>query len=396
MVEYYSTSSNLFGAFMSHLISQALYGRYSVTKKNTEGQTERQYNFNNLIIPNGLKLINQQPMLNKLTIGSGTIPPAFNDTGPAVRLAGEWVVTYESTEASRDELGRPTIEFHYTGVIPEGVSINGISEFCISSQDDKLFSRALLKDDDGELLTIDKLESEYLEIKYTVAFKMLATEALVGQIQQIDETNISVYAQGFANATNLQGIDSGNFIKSASVREDAALSVSDTTIPLDLTPVTIVPSPDYFQYVTLARPASASSYQIHSVVLQSNIGWYQYRFSPAINVPVNVKWSMRFGVQWNNVDIDYSNVPVKLKQTNVDTVVVTNEFIVTAFDSKLSAPVNITCDDATDVTPIVEMTGTWDIVIDDILVQSNLDEQGIKDYFDALSDFEVTTYTPQD
>lgn len=311
-----------------------IVGRYSITKCGADTSVLEHYEFNNLIIPSVLAQASQRGLIEVIGIGSGIEAPTENDTNLNAPISGQWTVAYMGTEASYDVVSsQPTLSYNYYGLIPEGIAIANIREFAMFDAENIMFSRALLKAGD-EQLTLSKGESEYIEIRYSVIFKLpqgvqpVKTMTINGQV-------IQVTSRAFANASGIGRFDGGDIIDGIYVNGSETPALGDNFQPndSDILPVTLkdhqILGREDVQY---ASGTLVDAIEIYEIVVKSQLGWFSYRFSPALQLPLSSKWSMGFGMQWATNAGAYVKAPEMMVLSVSDEIMIASNFVATNYN----------------------------------------------------------------
>ena len=311
-----------------------IVGRYSITKCGADSSVLEHHEFNNLIIPTTLAHASQRGLIEVIGVGSGITPPSESDTALNAPISGQWSVAFTDTEADHDEVtGQPTLKYNYYALIPEGIAISNIREFGMFDADGVMFSRALLQAGDQQL-TLSKGEEEYIEIRYTVIFKLPLGEQSV-KTMQVNGQSIQVTSQAYANATGIGRFDGGDIIDGIYVNGSETPVLGDNFQPNDseILPTTlraqqILGREDVLYTSSLLTEAM----DIYEIVVKSQLGWYTYRFTPALHLPLSSKWSMGFGMQWAINEGAYVKAPEMMVLSANDEIAITSTFSVTDYN----------------------------------------------------------------
>lgn len=167
-------------------VTTKLEGKYKVTlnKKGAKPHYDSGW-FNNLVLDQGLDAIGlgREYILQYCSVGSSSVVPQANDTSLGNRVGNP--VVYDNTKTVHT-VGTYTPYYgkvNLTYPFAEGAIIGNISEIGIgwglNSTD--LFSRSLIKDDQGNPVTISILEDDILTIQYEFRI-YVPTEDTVGNI----------------------------------------------------------------------------------------------------------------------------------------------------------------------------------------------------------------------
>lgn len=155
-------------------LNAGVSGRYKlVTRKvhdldNAVGELE----FDNLITDIGLERWATNPIGSKCFIGSGNAPPTVNDTALGAQLAASTATqTLQNWKAysAAERWTEATICYRFQ----PGVTLNSIAEVGVG-WDGGLWSRALVRDVNGNPTTIQLLSDEVLDVYYTLRIQFPA------------------------------------------------------------------------------------------------------------------------------------------------------------------------------------------------------------------------------
>jgi len=145
-----------------------LSGKYVVEKLNNKKEMVDTLEFGNLITNNGLNLMSTNyfaGIVETCSVGSGSTPPQYTDTSLESyinRTNGRWISTVVETTPEKRSIHK------YSYAFPQGAIVGTVAEVGIgySGNQNNLFSRALLKDGNGNPTTITLLADEYLNVYY--------------------------------------------------------------------------------------------------------------------------------------------------------------------------------------------------------------------------------------
>ena len=155
-------------------LNAGVSGRYKlVTRKvhdldNAVGELE----FDNLITDIGLERWATNPIGAKCFIGSGNAPPTVNDTALGAQLAASTATqSLQNWKAysAAERWTEATICYRFQ----PGVTLNSIAEVGVG-WDGGLWSRALIRDVNGNPTTIQLLSDEVLDVYYTLRIQFPA------------------------------------------------------------------------------------------------------------------------------------------------------------------------------------------------------------------------------
>lgn len=152
-----------------------LKGFYKLDIHNDKGELKKSYEFENLITDNGLDLLATTSTFPiYCSVGSGSATPTESDTSLDLFVASRQGSYSSGTTGqyfnSFSSGGSPDYELICRGVYAfgEGVAQGNLSEIGIGPAADgtNLFSRALIRDTNGDTTTITVLSNEFLTVTY--------------------------------------------------------------------------------------------------------------------------------------------------------------------------------------------------------------------------------------
>lgn len=314
--------------------TDSIVGRYSITKRDAHADILEQYEFNNLIIPTALAQAAQRGLIEVIGIGSGIKPPTESDTGLNAPISGQWSVAFVDTTSGLDEVdGHPFLSYNYYALIPEGIAISSIREFAMFDLENSLFSRALLKAGE-EQLTLSKAEQEYIEIHYSVIFKLPMGVQLV-KTMNINGVAIQVTSEAYANPVGIGRFDGGDILEGIYINDSETPAVGNGFQPLDIDIQPIVINPTQLngrQDGHYTSELLTEAMDIYEIVVKSQMGWYSYRFTPALSLPRSAKWSLGFGVQWAITEGAFVKAPEMMVLSASDEIMIASKFIATNYN----------------------------------------------------------------
>ncbi len=146
-------------------------GQFHILVKSPDGST-REYEFDNLITNNGLNKIGRNVLPTRLLAGSGNTAPTFTDTQMQALLAsstvksdaGAWTVVSTVETATNPHY----ITWSYAFVFPKNTAVGIWAELGSGWGTTDLFSRALIKDAEGNPITLTVVTDEEVTVTYSV------------------------------------------------------------------------------------------------------------------------------------------------------------------------------------------------------------------------------------
>ena len=152
-----------------------LRGRFKLEVTNSQGEVTKQLDwFDNLITDHGLDLFSGlvpgalhsqifNGILDRCSVGTSSTPPAVTDGALGAEVAGSTSIF--TSGSSINSAGR-YVSFQVTYSFGVGAATGNLSELGIGSSVSHLFSRALIKDGNGDPTTITVLADESLRVSY--------------------------------------------------------------------------------------------------------------------------------------------------------------------------------------------------------------------------------------
>ena len=162
---------------MSH-IHIGLSGRYTIEKRNAAGEVVQTLEFDNLITDAGLERWGTDGVIDRCYLGSGTTPPAVTDTAMAASLGVATSTTTAPGNTYSAAAATQTINLAWRA--GPGVCTGDIREVGVGWSTG-LWSRALIRDTQGNPTTISKAADETLDVSYAVTLQY-PTTPIVGSI----------------------------------------------------------------------------------------------------------------------------------------------------------------------------------------------------------------------
>jgi hypothetical protein len=154
-----------------------LSGHFKLQLRKSNGSLKNEMEFDNLITNIGLNRIATGSAINGCAIGSGTSIPAVTDT--QLQTFGQYTTNIISSTNNMQLVNLPNYGFsRKTYRFAEG-SLNGnYSEIGVGWLNNQLFSRALIKDANGNPTTITVLPDEFLDVTYEVRLYIPTTDVV--------------------------------------------------------------------------------------------------------------------------------------------------------------------------------------------------------------------------
>lgn len=147
-------------------------GYYVIRKGKSLDTMEVVSEFPNLITDVGLDNVTTRNLIERCFIGTGNTPPVFSDTQLVSTIANTtFASNYGNTYSATPQ---PNIRAGWRYRFNPGQGTGNISELGVgwlsggSTGTQVLFSRALVRDTNGDPTTITKLADEYLDVSYYV------------------------------------------------------------------------------------------------------------------------------------------------------------------------------------------------------------------------------------
>ena len=160
-------------------IHNELAGEYELSIANTETGIKKHYCFHNLITDTGLNTFGTSAddmhnvQLRSCQLGSGSSTPLVTDTQLASPLTSRVENDYYRWSSGRVITSQLTtspyyVEYGLSYTFSQGSVVGNISELGIFTKEDVLFSRALIKDSNGDPVTITVTAIEQVTVKYKI------------------------------------------------------------------------------------------------------------------------------------------------------------------------------------------------------------------------------------
>ncbi|GAB2899699.1 hypothetical protein ACCI51_18180 [Microbulbifer echini] len=155
---------------MIHLSSNAPRGFYTLKKTDSSGRSTS-LSFENLITDIGLNKLgtmSADDIVRNFYVGSGSATPAFTDTNMN-SLVGASSSIQSDSEGTQIEVAPYYVYLKKTVRFAVGAAAGNLSEVGVGWESDpsgSLFSRALIRDADGNPTSLTVLNDEYLDVTY--------------------------------------------------------------------------------------------------------------------------------------------------------------------------------------------------------------------------------------
>ena len=146
-------------------------GQFHILVKSPDGST-REYEFDNLITNNGLNKIGRNLLPSRLVAGSGNATPAVTDTQLQALLGSSTVRADDSGWTVVSTVETATNPYYITWsaafVFPKNTATGIWAELGSGWGTTDLFSRALIKDAEGNPITLTVVTDEQVTVTYRV------------------------------------------------------------------------------------------------------------------------------------------------------------------------------------------------------------------------------------
>lgn len=286
-------------------------GKYKVVihKGNPEEPTKVVDWFSNLITNQGLDAIATKGIgkFNYCKVGSGNTTPAVTDVGLVNPLGS---VSYSSVT-----YGFTTTAPFYTWArmaytFPPGNAVGNISELSIGwdTTNASAFSRALITEN-GSPITITVLPDDYLTVYYEYRIYPNLND-VTGTITIGDTTHTFTGRASGVGTVNWQGsyyilnemislesviIRDGNI---GTVFSNPTYTQTDTKYGGGSSPLYVPGS--YYRDITFTLGVNEGNLTnfIKSIMLDTNVGYFQYEFTPVIQKTINNSLTLTFRFSW--------------------------------------------------------------------------------------------------
>jgi hypothetical protein len=296
-----------------------LAGRIKMVATRPDGTTRIVADwFNNLILDAGLNRIGTGSMGTHAQVGTGSTAPVNADTALQTRIANSSSVLSTTTaiQASAPYYGSLIRTFRFN----TGVAAGNLSEVGIGwATSGSLFSRALIKDGNGDPTTITILSDETLDVIYELRFYPPATDStfdltLAGVTYNCTRragrvTTNQVWNQtslldggGSAGAVNFTSQLSGNNVHYYTGAIGAITGQPSGTIASapNATTASTYSNNSYVRDGVHVCPLASGNLAggIRSAVFFTNIGEFQVEFSPNIPKDAAKVLTLNLRVSW--------------------------------------------------------------------------------------------------
>lgn len=146
-------------------------GYYKIEVKRPDGSTRLFFEFPNLVTNNGLdRICTGGIYFPNCYVGTGSTPPVETNTQLENLVAYKTGHSSMSGPASAPSLPNPYRWFRKTFVFPQGAYVGNVSEVGVGWGATTLFSRSLIKDENGNPITITLTSIDVLTITYEFRF----------------------------------------------------------------------------------------------------------------------------------------------------------------------------------------------------------------------------------
>lgn len=134
--------------------------------------------FSNVITDIGMDRLPLGDWINRAVIGTGEVPAKTDDTALGSRQATATTVIAENTINAGQAPWKKRYYITYRFAAGTDLDENlEYSEIGVGWADDQLFSRSLIKDNEGEPTTITVLDDEYLDVIYVLEIAISSSSA---------------------------------------------------------------------------------------------------------------------------------------------------------------------------------------------------------------------------
>lgn len=289
-------------------------GHYRLRVIRADGSIKTDLSFDNLITDGGLNYMgNNSGYLLWCQVGSGTTAPANADTALANRIAG-------TNTASNNETIQSTPPYYIaqnrTFVFATGTATGNISEVGVGwATSGSLFSRALIRDAQGNPTTITVLDDESLEVTYQ--FRHYAPASDISGTFTLREV-VHTYTLRAANVTSILAANAWQLANGVTAGTMAGNSGGQRFYDGEIGAITTGPSGATANgaqtvaaysnnslvrdHTLTAGPAIANfAGGVGAMLLKAGIGAYQCGFTPKIiksdvdtlAITLRISWSRR-------------------------------------------------------------------------------------------------------
>ena len=298
-------------------LAVGLSGRYKfVKRKLRSGEVVQELEFPNVITNIGLDRWGVGAIGNVCKLGAGNTPPSVNDTGlasPLISTSSVQNLANFRAYSVAERWTECTRIFRFT----PGAVVNSIAEVVVG-WDTGVFSRALIRDPNGNPITLQLLADEVLDVYYTLRMQFPATD-LTGKItlnnveydwimrpSEID--TVPAYDHSWFNAS-FGGSDAGYFTASLSTGPIAGVDSSPTGAAFrDSTVIAPYVAGSYTQRITYKFDLNTGNFGIKSIVVRPcgtsyntvewQLGFYQGGVSVGVPKTSSMRLQLTFDFSW--------------------------------------------------------------------------------------------------
>ena len=302
---------------MIPILTVGMSGRYKfVKKKLSTSEVVQELEFPNVITNTGLDRWGVGAIGNVCKLGAGNTPPSVNDTGLASPL-----ITTSATQ-SLPNFRAYSVAERWTECtrifrFAPGVAVNSIAEVAIG-WDTGIFSRALIRDPNGNPITLQLLADEVLDVYYTLRMQFPATD-ITGTIalnnvdydwimrpSEID--SIPGYDTAWFDAS-FGGSDAGYFTASLSTNPIASVDSSPTGAAFrDSMVITPYVAGSFTQRITYKFDLNTGNFGIKAIVVRPcgtsyntvewQLGFYQGGVPVGVPKTSSMRLQLTFDFAW--------------------------------------------------------------------------------------------------
>lgn len=287
--------------------------------------------FENLITNAGLDYLGSTSQDNLWTcrIGTGNAAPANTDTTLVAQVGSTTTVGRGETRGY-DSNGKYLYRRVSRRFNPGTVSGYNLAEVGMSASGANLFSRSLIKDNNGNPTTIALASDEYLDVLYELRLYLPAQDQTVATTIDGVATTVTIRYSTHADALDSwaallgtrivpdlslkeytaygRGVDvmpsaATVFMNSGSYNDNGTVTVAAYVPGSYTTTVTTVLTPGIANFTSGVGCLLMAGYSGNGndIRFKSAYGWWAYGFSPALNKTNTRKATITVGVTWGRV-----------------------------------------------------------------------------------------------
>lgn len=277
-------------------VTNSLQGWFTLkVHKGDAEQPSQVASFENLITDSGLNRIGQGSFLTRCLVGTGNTPPDVLQTTLASLVASvDAMTTNYNATTSPPYYGTFIRKYRFNPGVATG-NLTEVGVGWVTAGSTTVFSRALIKDINGDPTTLTILPDEFLDVTYELRVYPIVTDVVVpGTTFTGFNSNVTIRPSVIADGNMLAYLDSaatlavfGPIVYSGSIGPITG-TPSGTFDSLSSGSSTVPHSPyvvgSYKQVATLIVPLDRGNFAggIGAIRIATSLGYYQVGFTPPV------------------------------------------------------------------------------------------------------------------